>query len=145
VDLEQVRAVVRDTLLTMREMPEEPFRDAKTIFPAVWCEWTSVAMARVLEARELGEWTLVSAGAAGGSGHAWLELRDGSEVVMSVDATLHQFPEWDKPFVAYGKTPAAQKFPEQRYAGPWSDWPVLDRNLTFREYSNAVLRRMALA
>lgn len=138
---EQFRAVALEVRAAMLQMPDEPFPGAKTIFPQIWCEWGSIALAEVLVGRGLEEWTFVSAKLADSlSGHSWLELRDDEgEPLFSIDITLDQFPEWDESFIGPGRTPALTKFPKLDYAGPWKEWPVTLRNSSFARYANAML------
>lgn len=137
VDIDAVSSAVLEIRRAMLEMPDEPFRGAKRIFPAVWCERASIAVARVLAERGLGEWTFVTAGLPDDpAGHAWLELRDeDGTCLFSIDVTLDQFSAWDSPFVGDGLTPAAARFTEPRYAGPWTGWPVLRYDVTFADYA----------
>lgn len=141
IDFDAVRQLVREALAAMQEMADEPYRGAKGIFPRVWCEWASVAIAELLEVRGYGTWDFVTAGETDGlSGHAWLELRDqAGALVFTVDATLHQFNGWDEPYVGVGVTPAVQQFPVLRYSGPWRSWPVLKSNPSFAQYADKFL------
>lgn len=117
-------------------------RDA---WPSGCCEFAAVPIAAVLEDRGLGQWTFVSAGRSGEVNHAWLEWRsDDGAVLISVDATLHQFDEWDEPFVGEGLTPAAAKFTPVQYAGPVWDWPYLgDDTMIFQKLVGAVRAQLA--
>lgn len=140
IDIAAVRAAVLEILTAMVEMLDEPFPGAKSIFPAVWCERASIVVARVLAERGLGVWTFVTAGLADDpAGHAWFELRDESGTCFySIDVTLDQFPEWDEPFIGKGRTPAADRFTEARFAGPWDEWPLLKRDDTYADYAERV-------
>tara|TARA_R110002051_G_scaffold60578_15_gene111101 strand:+ start:3659 stop:4054 length:396 start_codon:yes stop_codon:yes gene_type:complete len=125
----------------MISMPDEPFRGAKGIFPQIWCEWGSIALAEVLATRGFGQWTFVSAKLPESlSGHAWLELRckDGDSV-YSVDVTLDQFPEWNEFYVGPGRSPASTKFTQIDYVGPWEEWPVTRNNDSFARYADIML------
>ena len=141
IHAERVRTVALEVRAAMIEMPDEPFRGAKTVFPQIWCEWGSIALAEVLAGRGLGDWTFVSAKLPGSlSGHAWLELRDDEgRPLFSIDITLDQFSEWDEPFIGSGRTPALMKFPKLDYAGPWKEWTVTRSNSSFARYANAML------
>ena len=140
IDIAAVRAAVLEIRAAMVEMPDEPFRGAKSIFPAVWCERASIVVARVLAERGLGLWTFVTAGLPDdAAGHAWLELRDESGTsLFSIDVTLDQFQEWDKPFIGEGRTPAAERFTEARFAGPWGEWPWIQHDQTYADYAEQV-------
>lgn len=94
----EVRRTARDVRAAFTEMPDEPFRGAKSIFPQVWCEWASIALAEVLAARGLGEWSFVENKLPDSlSGHAWIELRDRhGSLLFAIDITLDQFAEWDR-------------------------------------------------
>ena len=110
-------------------------------WPRDGCEQTAIAIAGVLEDRGLGRWTYVTAGRPGEvNGHAWLEWLDGDGTVLfSIDPTLHQFAEWEEPFVGEGATPAASSFTQRRYVGsPWG-WPFLGtESEVFRRLLRAV-------
>ena len=140
IDSVAVRAAVLEIRAAMVEMPDEPFRGAKSIFPAIWCERASIVVARVLAERGLGVWTFVTAGLADDpAGHAWLELRDESGTCLySIDVTLDQFQEWDEPFIGEGRTPAADRFTEVRFAGPWCEWPLLQHDERYADYAERV-------
>ena len=135
------RIAAHDVRIAMIEMDDEPWRGAKTIFPAVWCEWASIAVAEVLAHRGLGEWTFISAGTPDfPSGHAWLELHgESGACLFSIDITLDQFAEWDEPFVDEAVTPARSRFTETRYSGPWREWPEVARNVTYAIYAEKVV------
>lgn len=125
----------------MLAMRAEPWRNAKSIFPAVWCEHASIAVAEVLAHRDLGSWRFVTAGEASSpSGHAWLEFCDGHEgVLYSIDITLDQFSEWQSPFVGEGSTPARSRFTVPRYDGPWREWPGSAHSDTYANYAEQVV------
>lgn len=143
-DLAAISMIVHELRTAMTEIPEEPFRGAKTIFPSVWCEWASIGAAEVLKERGLGEWTFVSAGLPDSpSGHAWLELRDTDGTAMySIDITLDQFDAWNAPYVGPGPSPAAARYRDERFAGWWRDWPVVSRNESFARYAKALVEGM---
>lgn len=144
IDFEKVHDVVLSTRAAMLEMPDEPFPGAKRLFPAVWCEHASIAVARVLHERELGDGPIVTAGLPGdASGHAWLKLRDDSGLLYCIDVTLDQFAQWRDPHIGYGVTPAAARFTEPRYAGPWHAWPVIRSDNSFAVYGAQVAAFMA--
>lgn len=144
-DFDAVKQLVFESLAAMEAMPEEPYRNAKSIFPQVWCEYASTAIAELLEQRGFGTWDFISAGEAEGmSGHAWLELRDQEGVlVFTIDATLHQFGEWDDPYLGPDPSPAYKRFPVPRYVGPWKDWPELERNQSYERYVLLFLEYMS--
>lgn len=147
IDFDRVRAVAFDAREAMLKMEAEPWRNAKSIFPQVWCEWGSIAVAEVLAVNGLGEWTFVSAKLPDSlSGHAWLELRDDEgRCVFTIDITLDQFDEWDAPFVGTGRTPALTKFSELDYVGPWHEWPEALRSDTFAQYADKMVEHMRAA
>lgn len=98
----------------------------RSIWPKTSCEEASVAIAAVLEDRGYGKWTFVQARPPGeGWGHAWLEWREAGAVAYSIDATLHQFVEYDERFIGAGRTPAASWFTDVKYRGPIEAWPYL--------------------
>lgn len=141
VDLERVRAAAHDAREAMLEMDVEPWRNAKSIFPAVWCEHASIAVAEVLARRGLGSWSFVTAGKPDSpSGHAWLELGDEKGACqLSIDITLDQFSEWQAPFIGNGTSPARERFTVPRYSGPWRAWPEIARNETYAAYAERVV------
>ena len=100
----------------------EPSRNRKTIFPAMWCEHTSIVIAEILERDHSTSWTFVDARLPEApNGHARLELRDDDGTrLLTIDATLDQF-SWsgDGPHVGTEQTPAARVFSTRRYEGPW--------------------------
>lgn len=130
---------VRNALLAM---PNEPVEGLKAAYPAMWCEWASIALALTLESRGFGAWTFVAAGqdeSKSTSGHAWLELRDGAgQRRLTADMTLHQFAEWREPYFGTEISPARAHFPITRYAGPWTEWPVLGYKPIYNDYADAV-------
>lgn len=140
-EFDGARLVAHEARATMLAIQDEPWRNAKSIFPAVWCEWASIAVSEVLIHRGMGEWTFVSAGLPDSpSSHAWLELRDENEACQfSIDITLDQFAEWNEPFVGEGPTPARTRFTETLYAGPWREWPEIARNDTYARYAAKVV------
>ncbi len=125
-----IRQTVNDVIAAMFAIPE-----SERAFPWDWwpgsnCEQTSVAIAAVLEDRNLGRWSYVNAGRSDGElgGHAWLELEDPDtgEAVYTIDATLHQFPQWSNtPYVGRDRTPAAAHFDKVHYAGSYRDWKFI--------------------
>jgi hypothetical protein len=141
IDINAVRATARDVRAAFRQMPDEPYRGAKSIFPHVWCEWASIALAEVLAARGLGEWTLVENKLPDSlSGHAWIELRgDDGTVLFTIDITLDQFPEFDDWYMGAGPTPALGKFRRSNYVGPWRTWPEATRNRTYEAYAKKLV------
>ena len=126
-------------------MKYEPSRNFKTLWPGMWCEWASIGIAEVLHERGLGEWTFVQASRPGETnGHAWLEFRDmDGNARYSIDATLHQFPEYDAPYVGPGRTPAAGEFTCVNFAGPWKDWEVITYTPQFVEFAEATVHQMS--
>lgn len=141
IDFNAVRATARDARAAFLDMPDEPYRGAKSIFPRVWCEWASIALAEVLAARGLGEWTLIENKLPGSlSGHTWIELRgDDGTVLFTIDITLDQFPEFDDWYMGAGPTPALAKFSRSNYAGPWRKWPEVARNKTYKAYATKLV------
>lgn len=142
LDLDAVRAASTEVRAAFLEMPDEPFRGAKSIFPQVWCEWASIALAEVLAARGLGEWTFVENKLPSSlTGHAWIELRsDDGTLLFTIDITLDQFAEWDDWYLGAGPTPAINRFSRSSYAGPWRTWPQIARNRTYAAYAQKVVQ-----
>ncbi|TFD04116.1 hypothetical protein [Cryobacterium sp. TMT1-66-1] len=128
----------------MLSMPYEPSRNFKTIWPSMWCEFASIAIAEALRVRALGDWTFVQAGRPGEtSGHAWLEYpSDSGKVEYSIDATLHQFARYDEPYFGPGRTPAAAEFTTTNFKGAWRDWPALSFQPLCYAFADATLRQM---
>ncbi len=118
---EQVRAVMTATLDALRDCPSEG-NYWLLHFPRESCELASWVLGSMLLELEYGDWTLVSGmiDSEGGytdrrGSHVWLELRQGDEVLFSVDATADQFPEWaSHPFVASGASSLARYFRDSR-------------------------------
>lgn len=74
---EELESVANEVRTAIAQMDAEPSRGLKSLFPAMWCEYASIVLAEVLEARGLGVWTFVEHGhSEGPNGHTWLELRD---------------------------------------------------------------------
>ena len=144
MDWEAIKQVVLEAVQAMRTMPYEPSRDFKTLWPAMWCEWASIAIAEALHERGLGEWTFIQARPPDDpSGHAWLEYRaDDGTVLYSIDATLHQFSRHENPHIGEGRTPAADEFTDVRFEGPWRDWPVIAYKPQYIEFAKMTLRQM---
>lgn len=140
-----VRATATEVRGAFLSMPDEPYRGAKGIFPQVWCEWGSIALAEVLVAHELGEWTFVEMKLPDSpSGHSWIELRgDRSTALFTIDITLDQFPEWDDWYLGTAPTPALSKFSRTGYVGPWRDWPVVATNSSYAAYAEKMFRYVA--
>ena len=140
VDLDTVGAVIERILDAMPIAPFEPFRGARSIYPKVWCEWASFAIALILERLGLGSWTIVSnRHRDDAAGHTWLELRDESGgLIWTIDATLAQFPEWTAPFIGARPTPAYRPFSVSRYSGPWQAWPRLPWDDTYLGYAESL-------
>lgn len=127
MDFIAVRKSVDEVIAAMWDTDREARFFIRSGWPGASCEHVAVAVAAVLEDRGLGQWTLVQASRPGElNGHAWLELLgpDGA-VLFSIDATLHQFDEYDTPFIGDGSTPAADDFTEVNYRGSIWDWPYL--------------------
>ncbi len=141
----EVRRTARDVRAAFTDMPDEPYRGAKSISPQVWCEWASIALAEVLAARGLGEWSFVENKLSDSlSGHAWIELRDrDGSPLFSIDITLDQFAEWDDWHIGVGPTPARKKFSRSIYDGPWRAWPETARNQTYEAYAEKLVRFLA--
>jgi hypothetical protein len=142
VDLDAVRSTAREVRAAFLDMPDEPYRGAKAIFPQIWCEWASIALAEVLAARGLGEWTFVEMKLHDSlSGHSWLELRaEDGRTMFTVDITLDQFEEWNDWYMGVDSTPALSKFGQLIFAGPWREWPPVKTNHTFAGYAEKVVR-----
>lgn len=134
---QEVRQTAWDVRAAFLAMPDEPYHGAKNIFPQIWCEWVSIALAEVLAARGLGEWTFIESKRRDSlSGHSWLELRDDyGFVLFTIDITLDQFAEWDDWYIGPGPTPARVSFGRSIYAGPWQCWPEIARNPTYDVYA----------
>jgi hypothetical protein len=147
VNFDDVRTTVDDVIAAMwRTHPYEHLfvRDG---WPAASCESVAVAVAAVLEDRDLGQWTMVTAGRPGeANGHAWLELRDDDGTVMfSIDYTLDQFPELSNgPFIEEGRTPAVYEFTDVRSEGSVWEWEWLgDETQIPRRLIQAVRAQLA--
>lgn len=142
IDFDAVRASAQEVRAAFLAMPDEPYRGAKSIFPQVWCEWASIALAEVLAARGLGEWTFVEKKLPESpSGHAWIELRgDEGEALFTIDITLNQFAEFDKWYMGEALTPALERFSRSNYAGPWRHWPVIRTNPTYAAYAEKLVQ-----
>jgi len=101
----------------MRSHPDVPNRFGEP-GPVIWlehfpsgsCDITSLTIAFVLNDLGLGDWELISARDEEGQGHTWLRLNVDGQVIMSIDATLHQFDEWDEPWIGPGESPGAARF-----------------------------------
>lgn len=109
-------------------MPEPRF--PRGWWPGAACEHVAIAVAGVLADRSFADgWTLVYAKRPGElSGHTWLELRgETGDVQYSIDPTLHQFGEWDEPFIGPGTTPARDVFTEVHWSGEPFLWPYLGK------------------
>lgn len=148
MNFDAVTQTANEVLSAIQEMPSEPYpAGAKSTFPAVWCEWASIAIAQVLKDRGRGGWSFVTAGRPeDASGHAWLEVHDDNGLLQfTIDATLNQFTEWNEPCIDVGVTPAALVFTQPRYAGHWTAWPVLDHNDSCRTYADQVSRYVSEA
>ncbi|MDN4481620.1 hypothetical protein [Demequina muriae] len=146
-DLGELAELVRNARGAMLSIEAEPSRNLKELFPAMWCEHSSIVIAETLLRRGLGAWTFVAMGHRDGpNGHAWLELRDeGENRLVTIDATIDQF-DWgrDLPFVSATQTRAATEFTVPRYSGPWQHWPVLERDSSFLTYAEAFVRQSGL-
>jgi hypothetical protein len=92
-------------------------------FPSGSCDITSLTIASVLSDLGLGDWELVSAFDDKGIGHTWLRLRVVGQITMSVDATLHQFEDWNEPWIGEGDSPAASRFVNVRHEHLFSKVP----------------------
>ena len=74
MDLDQARTAALDPRESMLVMEAELRRNASTIFPAVWCEHASIAVAEASANREMGPWRFVTAGEADLlPRHTWLD------------------------------------------------------------------------
>ena len=146
LDVDAVKQTTKDAVAAARAMDYEPSHGFKTLWPDMWCEWASIAIAEALRASELGEWTFVQASRSDElNGHAWLELRDDDGTVLySIDATLHQFKHHDSPFTGPGETPAKSEFTNVRFEGQWRDWHVITHTPKFIEFADATLRELGL-
>lgn len=137
-----VRQTAREVRAAFLEMDDEPYRGAKGIFPQVWCEWASIALAEVLVVRGLGAWVFAENKLPDSlSGHAWIELHgDDGSVLFTIDITLDQFAEWDDWYMGVGQTPALKKFTCSNYVGPWRSWPPIARNPTYAAYAEKMVQ-----
>lgn len=144
-DIDFIRDLSMNARLAMQNAPFEPFRGAKSVFPAGWCERASVAFLIILESRGISGWILVDARLEDDpAGHVWLERRnDSGDTLMSVDITLDQFREWDAPYIGPGESPARSKYVETRFEGPWREWPMASHDPSMRDYANLLLRYLA--
>jgi hypothetical protein len=141
MDFLGVRDTVRDVIEAMWATPPDAGLFPRDWWPGASCENVAVAVAAVLEDRGHGQWTFDTAGQPGEvAGHAWLEYRDtAGATLFSIDPTLHQFAEWDNPFVGEGQTPAASLFTLTRWEGIIWDWPYLGtEDQIFRRLIRAV-------
>jgi hypothetical protein len=121
-DLEQLEELVPKIVEIMRSHPDVPntFGEPGPViwlknFPSGSCDISSLTIASALYELGLGDWELVSAFDERGQGHTWLRLRVAGQIMMSIDATIHQFNEWDEPWVGYGDSPAAARFIHPRH------------------------------
>lgn len=127
-DIERIRKAVEEVIAAMLSIPEADATFPKSWFPAAACEQASIAIAGVLADRGLGDWTFVQATQDGEmGGHAWLELRDeGGLALFTIDSTIEQFADLATgPHIGPAPTPAAQRFTNVRYAGPYQEWRFL--------------------
>jgi len=141
-EFDDVRETAREVRSAFEEMPDEPFRRAKSVFPRMWCEWASIALAEALSARRLGEWTFIQNKLADAlAGHAWIELRDVYGAArFTIDITLDQFEEWNQWHMGESATPAIARFTRPDYAGPWRRWPAVQCNDTYAIYAEKLVR-----
>ncbi len=141
IDVDAVRATAVEVRAAFRGMPDEPYRGTKSIFPQVWCEWASIALAEVLAARGLGEWTFVENKLSDSvSGHVWIELcGDDGAVLFTIDITLDLLPEFDDWYMGAVPTPALAKFSRSNYVGPWCTWPEASRSTTYEAYAKRLV------
>jgi hypothetical protein len=93
-------------------------------YPSGSCDITSLTIASVFFDLGLGDWELVSSFDEGGQGHTWLRLITDGSVSMSVDATLHQFNDWNEPWIGVDNSPAASKFNNVNRVYRFSDVPA---------------------
>lgn len=80
-------------------------------YPRGWCSAMSYTIGRLLLHRGLGTWRI-----AGNGSHDWLEYVDGGDIVYSVDATQHQFPNHEAAWFGWGLAPSAKSHPAYHYA-----------------------------
>lgn len=126
MEFDTISPAVEEILESMWATDPADGRFPRDSWPHGCCEFAAVVLAAALEDAGLGQWTFVSAGESGDVGHAWLEWRTADGVTLySIDVTIHQFHEWDEPFIGEGVTPAVEKFSPVRYAGPLWEWPYL--------------------
>lgn len=130
MDFEYAERTMREVVEAMLSMSPEEAYFPREWWPGACCEQSTTAIAALLDDRGLVGWTYVTAGRPGeGNGHAWLEYRDTTGVVLhSIDATLHQFEHLaTEPWSGSGTSPAAAEFTQIRYAGPWHEWTFIGR------------------
>lgn len=106
-------------------------------FPNAWCSATSYSIGRLLLHRQLGEWRIAAT-----SNHDWLEYVDSGDVIFSVDATQHQFPEYKTAWIGMGPPPRAELHPAKQWAvcGREPQWWPKKAELVV---SAEVMRRLA--
>lgn len=80
-------------------------------YPQGWCSVMSYSVGRLLLRRGQGEWRIAANGA-----HDWLEYVDQGDIVYSIDATQHQFPAWDDPWLGWGPAPISRTSQHVDYA-----------------------------
>lgn len=144
MDIAAIENTVRETISAVREMDFEPTQGFKSLWPTMWCEWASIAIAEVLHLRGQGDWTFVQASLPDdGGGHAWLELRDERGAVLySIDATLHQFKRHPRAFWGPGRSPAAGEFTDVRFEGNWRDWPILVMKPVYNTFTESAIMEL---
>ncbi|WP_374313773.1 hypothetical protein [Microbacterium sp.] len=105
MNFDQVRETVDDVIAAMFATDPDERLFIREWWPGASCEHVAVAVAAVLEDRGLGVWTFIVAARPGEpNGDAWLEWYNSERAVQfSIDPTLHQFTEWEEPFVGEGK------------------------------------------
>ena len=129
-NLEDMMLLVPRVVEVMRSHPDVPnsFGEPGPViwlrnYPSGSCDITSLTLASVLSDLGLGDWELVSAFDESGQGHTWLRLIIDGSVSMSIDATLHQFSDWDAPWVGIGDSPAASRFINENHVYLFSEVP----------------------
>lgn len=71
----------------------------------------SYTVGRLLLRRDQGVWRI-----AANRHHGWLEYVDQVDAVYSIDATQHQFPEYEEPWIGLGGAPIARTSAHIDYA-----------------------------
>lgn len=105
-DLAEIVEEVNESINSYREKGQS---DHLEHYPAGGCSVVSSVLAQVLLNRGYGVWSLSSELQASSS-HTWLTLFDGLTPLITVDASIHQFPQLShEPVVDFRLTPYSQQ------------------------------------